>query len=155
MKTLVVYYSRTGYTKKVAEGLTKLLDCDSEEIFDMIDRKGIIGYIRAGRDSIKKNSTKIKKIKHDPTEYDLVLVGGPIWGWNIAPALRAYLINNKNKIKKLGYFYTGGNYCPKTIPIVEEVSGIKTIGTLELKMLDVKKDLHENKLKEFVKKIQK
>ena len=34
MKSLVVFYSRTGATKLVGESLAEMLDCDSEELFD-------------------------------------------------------------------------------------------------------------------------
>ncbi|MBE3088681.1 MAG: flavodoxin family protein, partial [Actinobacteria bacterium] len=42
---LVVYYSRTGTTRKVAEYITKQLGADMEEIIDMKKRSGIWGFL--------------------------------------------------------------------------------------------------------------
>lgn len=50
MSRLVVFYSRTGNTKKVAEALARELKCDTDEILETKSRKGILGYIFAGRD---------------------------------------------------------------------------------------------------------
>ncbi len=47
MNALVVHYSRTGTTKKVAEKLAFLLKCVSEEIHDTTNRKGKLGWLRA------------------------------------------------------------------------------------------------------------
>jgi flavodoxin len=43
MKTLVVYYSRTGTTRKVAEAIAGILRCDIEEVVDTKKRSGILG----------------------------------------------------------------------------------------------------------------
>ena len=44
MRSLVVYYSRTGVTKKVAEAISRKLGSDVEEIIDQRDRSGPKGY---------------------------------------------------------------------------------------------------------------
>jgi len=54
MKSLVVFYSRTGATKLVGESLDEMLDCDSEELFDTKKRSGPLGYVTAGRDALAK-----------------------------------------------------------------------------------------------------
>jgi len=48
MKILVVFYSRSGRTKKIAEAISDILKCDKEEIFDLKNRKGIPGFLSAG-----------------------------------------------------------------------------------------------------------
>jgi flavodoxin len=40
-KILVVYYSRTGVTKKLAENIAKELHADGEELVDIKKRKGL------------------------------------------------------------------------------------------------------------------
>ncbi len=63
MDTLVVYYSRSGHTKKAAEALSNVLECDIEEVVDTTNRDGPIGYLRSGYQAIRKKSTPIKKTK--------------------------------------------------------------------------------------------
>ena len=46
-RTLVVHYSRTGTTRKVAESLAAKLLCDSEVIIEERDRSGLLGYLRS------------------------------------------------------------------------------------------------------------
>ncbi|MEM3692877.1 MAG: hypothetical protein QXI39_02505 [Candidatus Bathyarchaeia archaeon] len=41
MKTLVVYYSRTGNTRKVAESIAQILGSDIEEVLDERKRTGV------------------------------------------------------------------------------------------------------------------
>jgi flavodoxin len=43
-KVLVVYYSRTGATRTLAEALAKALQADIEPIIDRKNRSGIFGY---------------------------------------------------------------------------------------------------------------
>jgi flavodoxin len=51
MKTLVIFYSRSGKTKKVAEAISEILKCDKEEIFDIKSREGVVGFLSAGTDT--------------------------------------------------------------------------------------------------------
>ena len=105
---LVVYYSRTGATKKVAEYITKQLGADMEEIIDMKKRSGIWGFLIGGRDALRRKETEINEIKKDPSKYDLVIAGSPMWAGNITPATRTYLNKFKTDIKSLAFFVTSG-----------------------------------------------
>jgi len=109
MKTLVVFYSRTGTTRKVAEKLSAALAADLEEIIDKDKRSGVLGYLRSGRDAIKKTQAKIELVKNDPAVYDLIIVGTPVWIGTMAAAVKTYLSANKDKIKKAAFFSTQGS----------------------------------------------
>ncbi|MGZ4919476.1 MAG: flavodoxin, partial [Halobacteriota archaeon] len=66
MKVLVVFYSRTGTTKRVGEALAEMLDCDSEELLDTQKRSGPLDVMTAGRNARAKKLTTLAGIKHDP-----------------------------------------------------------------------------------------
>ena len=66
MKILIAYYSRTGSTKIVAEKLMAMTGADIEEIKDKTDRSGIIGYMRSGREAMKKILPELEEPKFDP-----------------------------------------------------------------------------------------
>ena len=76
MKTLVVFYSRTGNNKKIAEELAKATKADIDEIVDKKNRKGRLNWLRAGRDSMNKKTTEIES-KKNPNDYDLIVLCTP------------------------------------------------------------------------------
>ncbi len=90
MNALVVYYSRTGTTRKVAEKLASLLRCVSEEIHDTTNRKGKLGWLRAGKDATSKKLTKLETVNNDPASYDIVIIGTPIWNHTLSTPIRTY-----------------------------------------------------------------
>lgn len=91
MKTLVVYYSAQGHTKKVAEEIAKNLNADLFEItpelpYTAEDLDWTNPDSRASREN---DEPELRDIKLTTTEvpnwadYDRVIIGYPIW-WGIA-----------------------------------------------------------------------
>ncbi len=109
MKTLVVYYSRTGNTKFVAEEITAELGADIEEIIDLKNREGKLGWLSASRDATGNRQTKIAETKRDPKNYDLIVIGTPIWAWSPSSAIRSYVATHDLSGKKVALFFTVGN----------------------------------------------
>jgi len=87
---VVVYYSRTGKTRMVAERLSKLLAADIEEITEKKDRSGALGFIGAGKDTLLKRGCELGHAP-DPEKYRLVLIGMPIWALQPPAPVRSYL----------------------------------------------------------------
>ncbi len=159
MKILIAYYSKTGTTKKVAEILSKKLDADIEELEDKKKRSGILGWIFGGRDGMRKIPTEIGEIKHDISKYDIVLLGGPLWGFNsVAPAARTFLTQNISKIKKAAFFMTRGGGKPSTAALVDlkDISEGKALDfTLDLRESELNSDVSRDKIEEFIQVIKK
>lgn len=153
-KILVVFYSRTGNTKKVAMKIAKILKADIDEIKDRKDRKGIKGWFIAGGDAYKNNLTEINALK-TPSKYSLVIVGTPIWAFTLTPPVRTYLL--QNKFKKLAFFSTsGGSGIKKTFAEMEK-SSKKPVAVLAIKVkgFSSKIDLDANKesIEDFCRKL--
>ena len=107
MKSLVVYFSKGGNTRYVGQQIAEALGADVEEIVEEgVNRQGLIGWLLAGRDGMMKKKVKIKKPSVDAAAYDLVFIGSPVWAFNLAPAIRSYLNENKIVGKKLALFCT-------------------------------------------------
>lgn len=151
MKTLVVYYSRTGTTKKVGESIAKGLKTDSDEIIDIKKRAGVIGWIISGKDAAQKKLTDIK-IKKDIEKYDRIIVGTPVWASNMAPAIRAYLTTNKFDKKNVNFFCTArGVGTVEAIAEMENLIPKSTVGgNLAVHSKEVKSGAYKEKVKLFV-----
>ena len=139
---LVVYYSRTGNTKKLAENISKKLKCDIDEIKYLKQKKGIIGLIKAGHEAIRKAKPKIK-IQKDPSKYDQVIIGTPVWTSNMASPVRSYLM--ENSFKKVAFFCTqDGTGDKQTFKAMEDMSK-KPIATISFKTQEIKKEFDISK----------
>ena len=156
MKTLVVFYSRTGTTKAVAERLVEALGCDSEEIVDTKNRRGSIGFLRSGYDAVKRRLTTIKPTRRDPSEYNLVVVGTPVWVGTFSAAVRTYLYLNQNLPENVAFFCTygrGSEDAEKVFAEMQRVSKRKPVAVMGLKANDVKKGVYEHAIQRFVDEI--
>jgi len=154
MKTLIVYYSRSGTTRAVARRLGELLGGDVEEIRDMRSRKGAIGFMRSGFEALGKRKTAIVLPASNPKDYDLVVVGTPIWAGRIASPMRAYLNQMQGAIPCCACFCTsgGGGYASALEEMVELV-GCRKCATLELTEKQVKSESLSSVLATFADKL--
>jgi len=106
MRALVVYYSRTGNTRKVARFIASKLAAEFEEIVDTKKRQGVLGWIGAGRDAMLHRETPIGPVQKDPASYDLVVIGSPIWAGNVAAPVRTYLVQYGRRARRVAFFLT-------------------------------------------------
>lgn len=154
MKTLIVYYSRTNRTEKVAEEIHRQLGGDIEKIDCSKYKTGFISYFLAGRDAMKKNKPKIRDLKHNPGEYDLVILGMPLWGWTLCPVLRTFIDKYKWGLRNVAFFATMGGSDPKKV-FAEMMELIQkppraTLGVLQK---DADAGNFKDKVTEFIKKL--
>jgi len=150
-KILVIYYSKTGHTERVANDLATALGADVEKLIDKENRKGFFAWFGSGKDAMKKNLTGIEPQQHDPANYRLVIIGTPVWAGDMTPAVRTWLEGNKSKLQNVAYFCTaGGTKIEKLLPSFEAVTGKKPVayvGFVHKELKDRKK--YEEKLTAF------
>ncbi|MGZ4932056.1 MAG: flavodoxin family protein [Halobacteriota archaeon] len=158
MKVLVVFYSRTGTTKRVGEALAEMLDCDSEELLDTQKRSGPLGVMMAGRDARAKKLTTLAGIKHDPALYDLVILGTPIWAYTLSSAVRTFITTNKSKFKQVAFFCTQGTQgCTESQQVFAEMEALcdrHPVNTLALNNTEVERGAYQDKLRQFADELQ-
>ena len=138
MKTLVVFYSRSGTTKRVALEVAKALSADVDEVIDKKPRKGILGFLIAGYDATKGKTTEIE-FEKNPSGYDLVVIGTPVWNGRVTPAIRTYLLRNREKIKNAAFFCTCAGRLGKCLEQMEKILGKRPV----LRKILVRKRLDE------------
>lgn len=138
-KALIVYYSRTGTTRKLAVALAAALSADIIEIQCGRYGSGIFRYLRAGYDSLKGNLPPIETSHEVTAGYDLALIGAPIWTSHPALPLRAFLARKPPLPARLGLFLTHGGHSPseKAVGEVEALLGHPVEAALSLKSSEV------------------
>ncbi len=145
MKNLVVYYSRSGYNKKIAEELASLslLKADLDRIVPEKDYLGAIGWLRAGFSALKRKIVKIN-VSKNPLDYDLVIFGGPNWAGKLSSPLLSYLSNYKPK--RAAFFSVSGSGDISKSLLQLKGLGIKPVATLALKENELKENMHHAKV---------
>lgn len=146
-QVLVVFYSRDGHTRQVAQELAKRFDADLEELVDQKDRIGPVASPAAGKDALAKKLTKIKPLTHDPQAYAVILIGTPSWFGNVTPAVRTFLKQNPLKGKKVAVFgtthLTGIEACLKDLAKLVAPGAASSVPQLPLRHKDLTEGLAE------------
>jgi len=101
---LVLYYSRTGNCRAVAEAIGETLRCAVQEIKDLKNRAGFWGFISGMIDIRKRPITDIEPKEVDLSACDTIFLGSPIWGMRFAPAITTALEHFDFKDKKIIFF---------------------------------------------------
>jgi len=104
-KTLVVYFSRMGYTKKVAYEIANAQHAKIYEVKPLEKINGNLGFFWCGRFGMHKWPMKIEEIEIDLSRYDLVIICTPIWVFNVSAPIRAFLDKASGKIKNVNYVF--------------------------------------------------
>ncbi|MDY0294966.1 MAG: hypothetical protein RBQ71_04075 [Acholeplasmataceae bacterium] len=101
MEYKVIYFTRTGHSKRVAEKIAKALDANLIEIDDHKNWKGFFGYLRAGYYSMSNKQVEIT-LNNTLDSNQHMNVVAPLWAGGVAPAVRTFLrMNERNQIHLL------------------------------------------------------
>lgn len=102
MKSMVLYFSRSGNCKRIAGKIAGEIGCEKAGITDNISWKGFFGFMKGGFYSLKGRITETT-VEGNPeiSDYDNIILVAPLWAGRIAPAGYSLLIKEKESIKKL------------------------------------------------------
>jgi len=111
LKSLIIYYSRTGNTANVAHVLHKSTKSDIEEIKDRTDRSGILGYLRSSKDALFGKDADVEGLKYEINDYNSIFIGGPVWVLRPATPVSTMIKRLDLRNKNIVLFVTcGGNH---------------------------------------------
>jgi flavodoxin len=137
-KTLIVFYSRSGTTGRIAEALSEALKCDLEKIIEPRPRTGSLGYIRSLLEASRKRPSTILAKKHEVSSYDLVVIGTPVWAWSPSSPVRAYLTATANQLPEVAFFCTlGASGSESTFAQMTAIVGKRPRATCAITQRDV------------------
>lgn len=128
-KKLIVYFTYTNNTKKIAEDIKAKLNCDILEIkpvkpydkdYDTVVR------LEQNNETAKK-TPDIEKIDMDLSKYDEIILGSPVWWYTIAPVIRTFLKQNDLSGKKIVPFATNGGWIGRTFKEIKDLCPNSTV----------------------------
>jgi flavodoxin len=105
-RLLVVFFSRTGTTRRLAEHIARATGADLEELKETQSRRGILGWLRSGYEGTYRRSTKPLPLQRHLRDYDLVFVGSPTWNRALASPVRGFFEQHTNDLSNVALFAT-------------------------------------------------
>lgn len=103
---LVVYFSRQGYTKKLAYQVANEKKALILELKTTEKVKGNLGFWWCGRFGMHKWGMNLESFDLDLSKFEEVTICSPIWVFDISAPIREFCISNKGKIKNVNYVIT-------------------------------------------------
>ena len=102
-RQLVVYFSRMGYTKKIA---LELADRTGAELYEVIPTErtsGTAGFWCCGRYGMHRWGMPIREVSLDLKKYDKITICSPIWVFHLAAPIRSFCKAVAGKLKNVDY----------------------------------------------------
>ena len=111
MKSLIVYYSYSGNTEKVANVLKDVLSKRGETNIAALNPENESGnFFMQSMRAFRRKRAILKEAPFDVARYDLICVGNPVWAFAPTPAINTYIDELKNlKSKNVACFITYGS----------------------------------------------
>ena len=152
-RILIVYYSRSGTTRQLVQALSADLQCDIEEIVETKSRSGVLGYLRSVIEARRQRpSITVARAIKDPSLYDLIILGTPVWAWSVSSPVRAYMMANRTRFAAVAFFCTcGGSGSDSAFAQMQQLAGKAPRGRLFFTARQVVKHRLEPRLTEFLK----
>jgi menaquinone-dependent protoporphyrinogen IX oxidase len=111
-RVLVAYYSRTNTTRSVAHCLAHELGATVEIIAELRERPSPRAMWRCAADALLRRCPALAADLHDAADYDLVVVGTPVWYATVSSPARSYLARHAGHLKDVAFFVTCGGWRP-------------------------------------------
>lgn len=165
MKTLVVWYSNSGTTTLLAERIARELGADLEAIEETKPRPKLLvngqpspeggrALPAASFAALLGLGSTIRECRMNPSLYDLVVVGTPVWVRALTPAVRSYLKQHRKDLPGVAFFCTGGE--PEKARVfgqMRRLTGKNPVATLAVKTDDARSDACCGAVESFVSRL--
>ena len=79
-----------------------------EEIVELQKREGGIAYLWSALQALMKMTAQIQPPKRNPADFELVVLGTPVWAGSVAPAMRSYIQQHSGNLSTVAFFCSEG-----------------------------------------------
>ena len=116
MKSIVIFYSFGGNTRRIAEKIQNAIGADLAEIQTVTPYTGSYNDVvdQGQREVNKGYCPKIQPMDVDLAQYDTIILGTPVWWYTFAPAMHTFLKNTDLSGKTIYAFATNGGWIGHT-----------------------------------------
>ena len=156
MKSIIIYYSYGGNTKRIAN-----LIHDKKE-YDMVEIKPVDPYTNDYQKLVDEEENKmhqeevveIEPIHADLNSYDRVILGTPVWWYTMTPPIRTFLKKYDLSEKVIVPFATNGGWLGRTFDDIKKyVPNSKVENELSIQFHEDTLAISESELNDWIEKL--
>lgn len=141
MKSLVIYYSYTGSTKKLAEDLATKENAHITEV-KYVKRPSTLGaYISGSLAARGQKEAKLQEFDSDFSGYEKIIIAMPVWAGFPAPPFNNIMKSLPSGIEVEIIMTSGGGSSGKTKELIEATlkeKGCRLVNFQDVKASDIK-----------------
>jgi DNA-binding transcriptional ArsR family regulator/flavodoxin len=142
IRACVVFYSYSGITRGVAEGIRNASGCDLIEVRTKNPYTSFSVYTKGVLHSRKGACDPIEPGEIDVSAYDFLIIGTPVWAWKPAPAMNAAVKALRGCEGKMAVIFTTcSNHPGEALPILSKAladRGVRVMAEISLDANDTK-----------------
>jgi len=154
-RILVVYFSRDGHTRAIAREIAKGCGAETEAITERSDRAGLWGYLRSALEALLGIAPTLASTKSGVQRGDVVVIGTPIWFWNMSSPVRSYILAHRGRCSRVAFFCTcGGSGAAKVFRDMQTLCGHAPLATLALTEAQCAARAHKVEIAAFVRALE-
>ena len=105
---LVVCYSYTGTTRRLAQLLCSHHGWPLGEIVEEHPRSGAVGTLRCVLDSLLRRHPAVRYEGPDPADFHTVVLLSPVWMYRLAGPMRSFVARHREALRHVAVILTMG-----------------------------------------------
>jgi hypothetical protein len=123
-KTLIVCYSNTGTSRRVADLLSGKFQWPRGEVNEARSRAGAAGTLRCMMDSLFRRHPAIRYEGPDPRSFDTVVLIAPIWLYRLAGPMRPLVRDHASGLQRVAVISVmGGQGATNAFAEIDQIVG--------------------------------
>ena len=154
MSSIIVFYSLEGNTELAARKIAASTGADLLRIEPVkaYPQNGFKKFFWGGKSAVMAETPELAPYEFDPSAYERIIFGFPVWAGNITPPIRTFVRDNDLSGKRIAAFACeSGAGAEKAFGKLKACLGIETLDA-ELVLIDPKTKPdpeNDNKILEF------
>ncbi|KHJ60324.1 flavodoxin family protein [Burkholderia glumae] len=155
-RALVLFYSRSETTARLARQLADELGADCERLHEIDEqrRAGPVGYLRSLVHVLAGRSADLLPTLSTIAAYQLVVIGTPVWAGRVCIPVATWLARHGRDARATALFCTmGASGDAAVFAQMQALIGQRPLGSCAFLSRDVRRDAVHDKLTRFARTI--
>jgi flavodoxin len=144
---LVVFHSRSGHCRMIAEALSQKRGWSLGEVVYL---QGPQSYGRCARDALLRGEPEIRYRGPNPSGFEVVVLVSPVWCWRLSPPMRSFVRSMHGKLSDVAVLSCmGGSGAANAVAEIERLTQRKAVARLALRQDQVEAGRHAEPVQAF------